>query len=306
VINGSTRTTRVVYAGTANSNITLQLSGQPAITHYGNTETIAATSGTVTELTKRDIIGGNSWIVLGEIQTTTVNTVSVNNTALTRTANTLINGSYSGTTSCSGNTTVSKQIVYGFPRIAGPPIMSGYGPRGVKVNESKGLFFVGEGFFSFASLQFIFNTAIDGGFAGLTTVAPIVDFPATFSQNSATFQTTTQSGTDEVSTTKSISFGVSGSTWASFLGYRAGLIGGNLGNAQTARIEMPRGLFKNANGDTSWFEGHDTTWTGAKESTYWVPISYLEPSFAPCVFEVFRNETPLPPAMPIYLNAEEY
>jgi hypothetical protein len=168
------------------------------------------------------------------------------------------------------------------------------------------LFFVGEGFFSFSSSQFIFNTAIDGGFARLTTVSPIVNFPATFSQNSATFQTTTQSGTDVVNTTRSISFGVSGATWRSALGYRNGLIGGNLGADQTALINMPRGLFKNANGETSWFEGHDTTWTGTKESTYWVPISYLEPSFAPYVFAVLRNDVSLPPAMPDYLNEEEY
>jgi hypothetical protein len=67
-----------------------------------------------------------------------------------------------------------------------------------------------------------------------------------------------------------------------------------LAENETGLIRINRGLYKNQSGGTSFFAGNDTTYVGTKDTTYWYPISYLEPAFEQVVFAVPRNTSTWP------------
>jgi len=62
-----------------------------------------------------------------------------------------------------------------------------------------------------------------------------------------------------------------------FLNNRSGLLGGALADSETAVQRVPRGLYRDAEGQTTFFEGHDTSYTDSTiENTYYAARRFQE------------------------------
>jgi hypothetical protein len=179
--------------------------------------------------------------------------------------------------------------------------MTVYSPAGVKLGAAAGLRFTGDGISetdieegSAITLSYL-RVANDGELTRYTTASPVVPSWFTLSSNSFTYLTTTLEDGETVDTELSGEFGIEGATWQTVARSRGdGLIGGDLAENETGLIRINRGLYKNQSGGTSFFAGNDTTYVGTKDTTYWYPISYLEPAFEQVVFAVPRNTSTWP------------
>lgn len=280
-------TTQSLWISVAGASQSSQkrISGQPLVVYSGGTETVPASSATIATATQTDVLGG-SWQNTFLVHSTVVNTVAIDNAV---------------PSSCAGNTTKQKQLICGSSRIGSPPSMTIYSPAGVKLGNAVGLRFTGDGFSATdinesgpVTLSYL-PIANDGELTKYTTASPIMPSWATVSSNSFTWLTTTINDGETVDTTFSGEFGINGATWKTIARSRAdGLIGGDLAENETALIRVNRGLYKNQNGGTSFFEGNDTTYAGTKDTTYWYPISYLEPAFDRVVVAAPRNVSTWP------------
>jgi hypothetical protein len=272
----------------------LRVSGQPEVIYVGGTETVAASSATIATATQTDVFG-ESWQKTALVYSTVTNTISINNAVETFTI------SEGTTSSCYGNTTKEVGFVGGSPAIASPPSMTVYSPAGVKLGDGVGLRFTGDGISetdieegSTITLSYL-RVANDGELTRYTTASPVVPSWFTLSSNSFTYLATTLEDGETVDTEISGEFGIDGATWQTVARSRGnGLIGGDLAESETALMRINRGLYKNQDGDTSFFEGNDTTYVGTKDTTYWYPISYLEPAFEQLVLAVPRNTSTWP------------
>jgi hypothetical protein len=273
------------------------VSRQFGVLHYGNTETAAAAWETIGVPTQTDLLASESWQRINTIRSTTVITRSINNTV----------GTFSKvgegiTSSCYGNTTKEAQFIGATSLIGSPPSMTIYSPAGVKLGSEAGLRFTGDGISETdvdedGTVTIIsIYTANDGELTRYTTASPVAPTWFTISSNSFTYLTTTLEDSNTVDTTITGEIGIDGATWQTIARARQnGLIGGDLAEDETALIRINRGLYKNQNGDTSFFEGDDTTYVGTKNTTYWYPISYLQPTtFNSSVFAVPRNVSTYP------------
>ena len=272
----------------------LRVSGQAEVVYVGGTETVAASSATIAMATLTDLFGG-SWQKTALVYSTVANTISIDNAVETFT----ISGGTAS--SCYGNTTKAVGVVGGYPVIASPPSMTVYSPAGVKLGDSVGLRFTGDGitetYFTESETVTIsyLQTANDGELTRYTTASPVVPSWVTLSSNSFTYVTTTLEDGETVDTEISGEFGIDGATWQTVARARGdGLLGGDLAQGETALMRINRGLYKNQSGGTSFFAGHDTTYIGTKDTTYWYPISYLQPAFGRSVFAVPRNTSTWP------------
>jgi hypothetical protein len=186
--------------------------------------------------------------------------------------------------------------------------MTVFGIHGVAIGDALGFEYVGNGFVPVSDLETAeFGLAgplivTNGKFPNVATILPITtedDRGVTQNGASITFSSTTQTTTQSEPTTVSAVVAVIGQAWSQPARIRANLLGGNLGQSETAQIAIKRGLYKNQEGQTSWFDGSYESWTGTKETTYWYPISYLEPAFQNNflnfpVWTAPRNETTWP------------
>ena len=272
----------------------LNVSGQAEVVYAGGTETVAASSATIATATQTDVFGG-SWQKTALVYSTVTNTKAIDNGVQTFT----ISGGTAS--SCYGNTTKEVGFVGGTPAIASPPRMTVYSPAGVKLGDAIGLRFTGDGitnaeFSGSEGVTIVYlQTANDGELTKYSTASPVVPSWVTLSSNSFTYLTTTLEDGETVDTEISGEFGIDGATWQTVARNREdGLIGGDLAEGETALIRINRGLYKNQDGDTSFFEGNDTTYVGTKDTTYWYPVSYLEPAFEQVVFAVPRNTSTWP------------
>jgi hypothetical protein len=279
-----TEAVRISIAGESQSG-ELRVSGQPEVIYSGGTETAAASSATIATATQTDVFG-ESWQKTVLVRSTIANTIAIDNAA---------------PSSCSGNTTKAVALVGGSPVIATPPSMTVYSPAGVKLGAAAGLRFTGDGISetdieegSAITLSYL-RVANDGELTRYTTASPVVPSWFTLSSNSFTYLTTTLEDGETVDTELSGEFGIEGATWQTVARSRGdGLIGGDLAENETGLIRINRGLYKNQSGGTSFFAGNDTTYVGTKDTTYWYPISYLEPAFEQVVFAVPRNTSTWP------------
>ena len=173
----------------------------------------------------------------------------------------------------------------------------------MKLGDGVGLRFTGDGISetdieegSTITISYL-QTANDGELTRYTTASPVVQSWVTLSSNSFTYLTTTLEDGETVDTELSGEFGIDGATWQEVARTRGdGLLGGDLAESETALMRINRGLYKNQSGGTSFFEGNDTTYVGTTDTTYWYPISYLQPAFYRGVVSVFRNTTTWPSA----------
>ena len=271
-----------------------RLSRQAEVVYAGGTETVAASSATIATATQTDVFG-ESWQKTALVYSTVTNTILIDNAVGT------FSISEGTTSSCYGNTTKEVGFVGGNPAIASPPSMTVYSPAGVKLGDGVGLRFIGDGISetdieegSTITLSYLL-VANDGELTRYTTASPVVPSWFTLSSNSFTYLATTLEDGETVDTEISGEFGIDGATWQTVARSRGnGLIGGDLAESETALMRINRGLYKNQDGDTSFFEGNDTTYVGTKDTTYWYPISYLEPAFGQVVFAVPRNTSTWP------------
>jgi hypothetical protein len=270
------------------------LSEQPSLSHFGNTVTRPTITQSTVAATFSDVAGGETWEETDYSYGTTSFTTSIANIEFG--------------TSCNGNTTESKATLGARSKIALTPSMTVFGIHGVAIGDALGFEYVGNGFVPVSDLETAeFGLAgplivTNGKFPNVATILPITtedDRGVTQNGASITFSSTTQTTTQSEPTTVSAVVAVIGQAWSQPARIRANLLGGNLGQSETAQIAIKRGLYKNQEGQTSWFDGSYESWTGTKETTYWYPISYLEPAFQNNflnfpVWTAPRNETTWP------------
>jgi hypothetical protein len=284
------QTTQLVFnvSSSTQTSATITASSQPSITHRNNTETHFALSFGETLPTRTDIMASASWIVSARTITATSATRSIDN--------------LESATSCFGQTTRTLPTLGAKTAIAAAATMSVFASRGVAAGNESGVRYVGSGFDAYQTEDTFEGivgprTAYKGRSVNVVTVFPVTDSNRTQSGNSVTFvKEITESST---TTTSSASVGVDGSLWVQSVRSRTGLVGGSLGSGETAVIRMNSGVYKNQAGGTSWFAGNDTTFTGSIASSYWFPVSYLEPEIAnnaQIVFAVPRNTSTWPNA----------
>jgi hypothetical protein len=301
LINGSTTEQQISVSTSFEepfwNSYTFLVNRQYGVFHYGNTTTVPVTWETINIATRTDVMASESWQEIYTIRSTTENTITINNSV----------GTFSivgvGTTSsCYGNTEKTEVVfVSGNTAIASPPSMAVYSPAGVKLGGQVGLRFTGDGISKTdieeggtITLSYL-HTVNDGELTRYTTASPVVPTWFTLSSDSFTYLTTTIEDDKTVDTRISGRFGIDGQTWQTIARAREnGLIGGDLAEDETALIRINRGLYKNQSGGTSFFEGNDTTYVGTKDTTYWYPISYLQPLLAPNFIIVERNVSTWP------------
>jgi hypothetical protein len=270
------------------------LSEQPALSHFGNTVTRSTITQSTVAATFSDVAGGETWEETDYSYGTTSFTTSIANVEFE--------------TFCNGNTTEGRPIAGARAKIAPVPSMTVFGIYGVAIGDALGFEYVGNGFVPVSDLETAeFGLAgpiiaTNGRFPNVVTILPITTEDTrglTQNSGSITFSSTTQTATQSELTTISAVVTVDGETWSQPARIRANLLGGNLGQSETAQIAIKRGLYKNQEGQTSWFDGSYESWIGTKETTYWYPISYLEPGFQSGatdfpVWTAPRNETTWP------------
>jgi hypothetical protein len=261
---GRSTTQQFTLATTATTSTTYHAALIGGVGHRGNTVAATFTTQTLVPATLSGVEGSVQW--------SSVN-FAVGTSATIRTIDNTINA-----TSCSGDTTITSPILAGLPAISPvQPMMTIYGPRGAIIGNQVGRNFTGEGIN--APVGTVTNksilTALYGESTGVITPLPTTMTSVTINSDSFTYSTTTSGDTSE--TTVSGTFGVEGETWTQSLRSRSNLVGGDLGEGETGHIRIRRGLYKNQSGGTSFFSGNDTTYQGTRNTSYWYPISHLEP-----------------------------
>jgi len=160
-----------------------------------------------------------------------------------------------------------------------------YGRAGASDSSSEGLFYP-----ITDSLSFV-QQAHTRYPAGLVTIFPKTNDSYTANGTGLTWTTTTAGS--ESFTTKSSAIVVQGEAITTLLTSRQGVLGGSLGESETAVQLIGRGVYKNETGGTSFFQGHATSYSVSSITGFWSPVHWLGES-GPFVSEVPRNSNLLP------------
>jgi hypothetical protein len=122
---------------------------------------------------------------------------------------------------------------------------------------------------------------------------PLTIFPATNERYTAN-RTGLTWKTDDSTTSGAIEADGEPRTQLLFLNERSGLLGGALAESETAVQRVARGLYRDAEGQTTFFEGHDTSYTDStRENTHYAPKRFQELGPLP-VLPAERNSVLLP------------
>jgi hypothetical protein len=163
-----------------------------------------------------------------------------------------------------------------------------YGRSGASASNGAGLFYP-----ITDSLSFV-DQAHTRWPAGLVTIFPKTN--NSYSANATGLTWTTTTAGSQTLTTKSSEISAQGEARTAFIGGQLReLLGGELGESETAVQSIGRGVYKNQTGGTSFFEGHASSYTGSQisETSYWRPVPWLG-EVALFVSEVPRNSKELP------------
>jgi hypothetical protein len=287
----STTTLTVFSFETASSGHTLSIP-EAVVTHQGNTVTTQLAYNVV-KTVSRFAAGFSS----SAYQTTYLD--SSVRTATATLGPVFLSGSNSasgatgggGTFSSSengggGNSTYQKQPIYlGVRPRASSARWSVFGQYGAEANDQTGLSYT-----ITDNISFVEQVGANRVFDGPITIKPATNGTYTADRQGITW-TTISAGS---ATTSSAAIEVDGAvkTTLFFGAGRQGLLGGDLAANETAVQRATRGVYVDQDGNTTFFEGHETSYTGEKGTTYYKPKWWLG-NGGPRVTAVPRNSAEL-------------